>query len=111
MLWHMSLHPRMESLSQRLKISSLLMIGFLMISINIIKNPIIKRDEIFNLWLRDSILGCSDICQSMRHQHPSMLVLHSLEQLEDTVLDTGVEDSLIRSCVAFPSTHLLEHKL
>merc|ERR1719328_659520 len=36
MLLHMSLHLRMESLSQRLKISSLLMIGFLMISINII---------------------------------------------------------------------------
>ena len=44
----------------------------------------------------------------MGDEHPAVLVLDALEELEDTVHDGVAEDGLLRLKVALPAAHLLQ---
>ena len=74
-----------------------------MVLINVIQHLVIKRDEVLDLRLRDPVLGGGDVGEGVGDQHPAVLVLHSLEELEHGVHHVVHQYSPLGLEVAFPS--------
>ena len=85
--------------------------GRQVVLVDVVQHLVVQRDEVLDLRLGDTVLGGGDVGEGVADQHPAVLVLHPLEQLEDAVLHIGHEERLGRGRVALPATDLLEDEL
>ncbi len=52
-----------------------------MVLVDVVQHLVVQRDEVLYLRLRDPVLGGRHVGQRVGHQHPTVLVLHSTQQV------------------------------